>query len=99
MQDQAAGGGVAPPSVSLPPPMGTRARLQTNRHTDTRRSPPFTIGLVGVALLGGGGGAVRGEAALLQRVLEASRIGQPGAVPRRAVLLGSEPLRGAWEGG
>lgn len=59
MQDQAAGGGVAPPSVSLPPPMETRARLQTNRHTDTRRSPPFTIGLVGVALLGGGGGEVR----------------------------------------
>lgn len=94
-EDQAAGGGVAPPSVSLPPPMGARARLQTigtltpGGHLP---SPKDWWGSRSLVLGGGGWGA------LLQGVLEASRIGQPRAAPRRAVLLGSEPLRGAWEG-
>lgn len=81
---QAAGGGGAPPPASPLPPVWTRARLQANQHTCTRWSPPFTKGLVGGELPGG--------------VLETSCIGQPGAAPGRAIPLGSQPLRGAWEG-
>lgn len=84
----AAGGGGAPPPASPLPPVWARARLQANKHTRTRWSPPFTKGL-------GGGGGIE----LPGGVLEASCIGQPGAAPGRARLLGSQPLRGAWEGG
>lgn len=61
-----------------------RARLQADKHTCTRWSPPFTKGLAGGKLPGG--------------VLETSCAGQPGAAPGRALPLGSQLMRGAWEG-
>ena len=86
---QAIRGGGAPPSVSLSPSKWGKGRPQANRRTQTRRSLPFTKGLVE--------GAARG-AELLQGIREASRIGQPHRAPGRETLLGPELVGGAWEG-
>ena len=85
---QAIRGGGTSPSVSLSPSKWGKGRPQANRRIQTRRSLPFTKGLVG--------GAARG-AELLQGIRKASRIGQPHRAPRRDTLLGSELVGGAWE--
>ena len=81
-------GGGASPSVSLSPSKWGKGRPQANGRTQTRRSLPFTKGLVE--------GAARG-AELLQGIREASRSGQPHRALGRDTLLGSELVGGAWE--
>lgn len=80
----AAGGGGAPPPASPLPPVWARARLQANKHTRTRWSPPFTKGL------GGGGRAPwRSSGGFLHWPARSSaREGETAGVPAPERCLG-----------